>query len=493
MYVLILGLVLLIIAHDEMPQGVAAPENAAEVLSATVTPMLAMMLLYWYASKRTLRKLDTDRAGRALRRMDRVGTFYRFSILGLFALALYMGALELVRDTLCAITGAFARREVQRTILIDEVAILIPPLLMFFWAWFCSYPIDRRLREAALIRRFDEGLPVHPVWTRGQFLLSQFRHQMVLVLAPLFALIAWREVVEIYAPAAIGGPHGGATDPRPFITLVGAIIIFILTPIMIRHLWDTEPLPNGELRKRLQSLCKHHRVGVRQLLLWHTFGGLINAAVMGIFAPVRYILLTDALLEMMPARQVEAVMAHEIAHIKKHHMAWLLASAMTTLVIFETAWTLLFQLVEPELTLLHYSHTGPVVTAISLAGAVACWALVFGWISRRFERQADTFAVQHLSSETHSQAGHPGVPLVTAEAVGVMTQALDQVARLNHIPIRRKSWRHGSIAWRQQYLRSLIGKPVDKLWIDQLVQYINGITLVFFMALLGFAMLYPSA
>lgn len=490
MYVLILGLVLLIIAHDEMPQGVAAPASAAEVLSATVTPMLAMMLLYWYACRRTLRKLDTDRAGRALRRMDRIATFYRFSILGLFALALYMGALELVRDALCAITGVIARRQVQRTILIDEVAILLPPLLMFFWAWFCSYPIDRRLREAALIRRFDEGLPVHPVWTRGQFLLSQFRHQMVLVLAPLFALIAWREVVEVYAPPVW---TLGETDPRPFITFVGAALIFILTPIMIRHLWDTEPLPDGELRNRLLNLCKHHRVGVRQLLLWHTFGGLINAAVMGVFAPVRYILLTDALLEMVPAREVEAVMAHEIAHIKKHHMAWLLASAMTTIVLSETAWTLLFQLIEPELALLDYDHTGSLVTAISLTGAIACWALVFGWVSRRFERQADTFAVQHLSSESHSHSGHPGVPLVTAEAVGVMTQALDQVAKLNHMPIRRKSWRHGSIAWRQQYLRSLIGKPVDKLSIDRLVRYINGITLVLFMALLVLAMLFPSA
>ena len=47
-----------------------------------------------------------------------------------------------------------------------------------------------------------------------------------------------------------------------------------------------------------------------------------NAAVMGLFPQVRYILLSDLLLETMTDEQVEAVFAHEVGHIVHRHMAW---------------------------------------------------------------------------------------------------------------------------------------------------------------------------
>ena len=34
----------------------------------------------------------------------------------------------------------------------------------------------------------------------------------------------------------------------------------------------------------------------------------------------------------------------------------------------------------------------------------------------------------------------------------------------------RRSWRHGSIAWRQAYLLTLIGRPLDALPIDRLIR-----------------------
>ena len=54
---------------------------------------------------------------------------------------------------------------------------------------------------------------------------------------------------------------------------------------------------------------------------------MINGAVMGAITPVRYILLTDALLETLPRERVEAVMAHELAHVRRHHIFWLVMAA----------------------------------------------------------------------------------------------------------------------------------------------------------------------
>ena len=113
------------------------------------------------------------------------------------------------------------------------------------------------------------------------------------------------------------------------------------------------------------------------------------------------------------------------------------------------------------------------------------WFLGFGWVSRRFERQADTFAVEHLShqdadeqsqtDDTADRAGSDRQVAVSAQAVESMAQALQHVAELNHMPVRKKSWRHGSILWRQQYLRSLVGRPVDRLSINRQVRTIQVI------------------
>src|SRR5690606_31987071 len=77
------------------------------------------------------------------------------------------------------------------------------------------------------------------------------------------------------------------------------------------------------------------RVRFREVLLWRTFGGMVNAAVMGMLAPLRYILLSDALLEHLPAEQVEAVMAHEVAHIRKRHLVWLLVLSGSAMVLLQ--------------------------------------------------------------------------------------------------------------------------------------------------------------
>ena len=62
------------------------------------------------------------------------------------------------------------------------------------------------------------------------------------------------------------------------------------------------------------------------MLLWKTFGVMINAGVMGLVAPLRFILLTDGLVERMPVERIEAVMAHEVAHVSKRHIFWLIVT-----------------------------------------------------------------------------------------------------------------------------------------------------------------------
>ena len=116
-----------------------------------------------------------------------------------------------------------------------------------------------------------------------------------------------------------------------------------------------------------------------------------------------------------------------------------------------------------------------VADTVTLSAGFLCWLLAFGWVSRRFERQADAFAVQYLSrleQEQRSDAAE-GNPIITAAAVHAMTHALQLVAELNHINITRKSWRHGSIAWRQDQLQKTVGQPIDALRINRTVLWVK--------------------
>jgi STE24 endopeptidase len=189
---------------------------------------------------------------------------------------------------------------------------------------------------------------------------------------------------------------------------------------------------------------------------------MINGAVMGLIPRLRYILLTDALLEHLPPEQVEAVTAHEIGHVKRRHILWLIASGIGTLTVIGVGIQVLMELVRPGFS---WTIAGQGIGSVVSLGTAF---VVFGFVSRRFEWQADAFAVQHLSG---LEPGRSGV-MVTAEAVGAMRGALESVARLNHIPRRRFTWRHGSIATRQLKLAQLVGMRADRLPIDRQARWI---------------------
>ena len=477
----VLGLVLGIVLHDAASVARTTPAtpllSGNALLASFLIPKIVLAVAYGLLCRFTIRRLHQSRGFKYLNRLDRVTSLYRTAVLGLYMADLYFGALLVLRRQLGDLFGV-PSPATDRVILIDELLFLLPPLLLLVFSWWAYYPIDRRLREASLIRMIDAGIPIHPIWTRGQYLLSQVRHQIALILVPLLFLIAWSELVELTMPSALFG--NGSIDPRPGIQMAGAACIFLFAPVMIRHLWDTCPLPDGELRERLTAMCSHHRVGVRELLLWRTYSGVINAAVMGLVRPLRFILLTDALLEQLTRTQVEAVMAHELAHVRRHHLFWLLAVAGLLLVTLTNGWWLVLGWIDPlwmtESASVDHSRASSVSKGAPLVLSLLCWLVLFGWVSRRFEREADTFAVQHLVHEADDGTDDTNEVNIDEASVTVMVDALQRVADLNHMPTRRRSWRHGSIAWRQRYLRTLVGLPTTRLDIERHVFWIKLLT-----------------
>src|SRR4051812_32156957 len=118
-----------------------------------------------------------------------------------------------------------------------------------------------------------------------------------------------------------------------------------------------------------------------------------NAAVMGLVPQMRYILLSDVLLETMTDDQIEAVFAHEIGHVKHWHMGWYVVLVATLLLLFFGPGQLISnridQMVRPPAWL-----NKEMIGTIGAVAGFGGFFLIFGYLSRWFERQADVYAAR---------------------------------------------------------------------------------------------------
>jgi STE24 endopeptidase len=245
--------------------------------------------------------------------------------------------------------------------------------------------------------------------------------------------------------------------------------VFIIAPEILRRVLPTQPLPDSPLRRRLENLCRRNGLRYRDILLWHTENNMGNAAVMGIIPRVRYILLSDLLLETMTDDQIEAVFAHEVGHIVHRHMSWY--------VVFILILTMLLAgpgaVVAGWLEGWQLPRWMPLELLMTLIGAGA-FLLAFGYLSRRFERQADVFAARSVRPSAPAQAS-PGVAhaspspadCVNPHGAAIFSSALQRVAAINNIPVTAPSWCHGSIANRMTYLRSICQDPQRTALFDR--------------------------
>jgi STE24 endopeptidase len=99
--------------------------------------------------------------------------------------------------------------------------------------------------------------------------------------------------------------------------------------------------------------------------------------------------------------------------------------------------------------------------------------IVFGHLSRRFERQADIFGCKVVSCNAHVCPPHFDLedldpkneptrnksPVLCPVGIQIFTDALAAVARQNGIDATARSWRHGSIANRLAFLHQLQLNP----------------------------------
>jgi Zn-dependent protease with chaperone function len=367
----------------------------------------------------------------------------------------------------------------------SDLVLLAPFLAGLLLSWACFYDADRASHQAVqrplaleLLAALDpvRAVEAEPFGARLGYILFQLRQKLALVFLPVLLLIVQKE-----AELRLSGAFPDAPWLLQGLGAAAMILVFAFLPWIIRVLLGLKPMPAGPLRQRLEAATR--RLGLRcsDFLLWNTRSGMANAMVLGILPWPRYVVFTDRLLEEFTPAEVEAVLGHELGHIRHRHMltylVFLLASMAVLLMLATSALPRLLQWLGPwtdwigqvlDLRNPQYREALPLGAALLVYIFV-----VFGYLSRRCERQADVFGCRVVSCADPECRGHTADLVLTTRGdrlcpTGIRTfiRALEKVAIVNGIDRDRPGflqwWQHGSIARRVSFLERLLCNPHEE-------------------------------
>ncbi|MBC7187164.1 MAG: M48 family metallopeptidase [Calditrichaeota bacterium] len=194
--------------------------------------------------------------------------------------------------------------------------------------------------------------------------------------------------------------------PYAVATVVVSIGLTAVGPRLILPLFHRfHPIGDQELQERLSRLASPLGVRVSEVLRFDLSrkSRKANAALVGM-GRTRRIVVSDTLLDHFTPAEVESVVAHELGHHAHGHLWKMLAAtaAQVTLGLWASAW-LYDRLLSKGAGSPHGLASLPLLACLFAAYQVFT-SPVLRALSRRFEIEADLFALQHGSNEAFRSA-----------------------------------------------------------------------------------------
>ncbi len=249
--------------------------------------------------------------------------------------------------------------------LLAVISSFAPFLLVLAASTAALIPYDRQLRGTQQSTRAGTGQAVRAI---------------ALILVPV---MLW-QVLLVFLPPL----DGWVVLP---VVAVFALAMAVVGPLLTNSVLTTAPLP-PQLRERVLRACAEQGLRVRDVRMIDTRGGKVaNAAISGILPQLRSVFLTDRLVEILDDDELDAVLAHEIAHGKGHHLLLKLVGALAPL----GALMLLFGIAgEPLLRALPEGRAGLLALPLIPVLMVGVVLLAQGVLGVALEKRADDHAAR---------------------------------------------------------------------------------------------------
>ena len=321
-------------------------------------------------------------------------------------------------------------------------ALLFLMLFVFYLAivWSCAYGPYQKLYRTDISRK--------------SYVFSNISFSIP-VLMPWLLLSGVSDIIRILpfdAPKRFLSTTAGEVSYFLFFLLAVAI----MGPALIQKLWRCTPLEKGFYRERIERLCQRAGLAYADILYWPIFGGrMVTAGVMGLIKRFRYILVTPSLLSLLEPQEIDAVIAHEIGHIKRKHLLFYLAFFVGYMLLSYVAFDLIVYAIiyaEPVYWILEHSGLNQttvfsgIFSIVIICVFLIYFRFVFGYYMRNFERQADVFVYTLFDS------------------AGFLISTLEKIAVTSGQSPDRPNWHHFSISERIDYLKKC---ESNSIWITR--------------------------
>jgi len=386
--------------------------------------MLACYVLFYVLTKRLFKRLEkTCLASRPSSFSSLHGSLInRCTILAVFLYAFFIYGLE-AKSALVAVP-LLAQSESA----LSFIAIVLFYVLLII-IWICAYPSYKFF--------------INPLASMSGYVFSHVRFNSSIV-APwlIFSLVI--DCTRLL-PEPISSMLAGTTLTGYAFMVCLLVAMGVFFPPLLVRIWACKPISEGPVRQRLTQFCGKAGFAYNEMLEWNLFEGkLITAGVMGIVPWFRYLLISPALLNLLDEQELEAVIAHEIGHVKRHHMLFYLLFVLGYSFFAYIFYSILFSFLLSQnyifnLVIAADGRPGPAFSflgmLILLGFLLVYFRLLFGVFSRNFERQADGYACMYTGSGN-----------------GIM-QSLEKIVCAASQSRSEPNWHHFSIQERIDYMR----------------------------------------
>ena len=327
-------------------------------------------------------------------------------------------------------------------------ALLFLSLFVFYLAivWACAHGTYKKLYRSDISKK--------------SYILSNITFSIPILLPWVF-LSGVADLIRTL-PFEWPGRFLDTTEGEVTYFLLFLFVVAVIGPAMIQKFWRCKPLEAGDHRKRIENLCQKADLAYADILYWPIFGGkMITAGVMGLLKKFRYILVTPSLLRLLEPEEIDAVIAHEIGHVKRKHLLfYLLFFVGYMLLSYVTFDIILFGIIYAEPVYWSINKTGFDQTTIfsALFSLVIIFIFliyfrfIFGFYMRNFERQADIYVYALFDSAK---------PLIST---------LEKIVTTSGQSADRPNWHHFSIKERIDYLQKC---ESDTRWIGRHNRKVN--------------------
>lgn len=236
-----------------------------------------------------------------------------------------------------------------------------------------------------------------------------------LPIAPYVAFLLYLQILHILT----GVGYWLDVFPSLGMGLAGTflLLVFATSSYVIPSLMGAAVLPSGPLRAHLEGIAAEAGFRPHEIFCWHAARGAANAFVTGLLPMGRSVFLSHGLLEALSPEELGAVFAHEVGHVRRRH-SWILGALAAAFLLLATG----LEASGPMEDLKGWGELP--VAALSGFALLGFWGLLFPWMSRRIERDADLYAASRVSA---------------------MPRALLRVAAWNGMNLEKRGWRHFSI------------------------------------------------